>query len=285
MDHIYKTRDYKVYSVKKSAEELSSAVMLPELPKNIEDVYKRSRILLSTEDFQKMQEDIQNCCLNPIDFDFRAKVNPAEKSPFDKFSKEALSLNVVRFLKDEKVQKKIDEKHHENRRRYGMKIKETIWENSSTTISDVAPYKVAVITVRFYVPFVHGRDKRSNPRFHQEFQVLSSQYLTELRDKIYCQCNFGPFFDISENPEAPPDCKGIDQINPGFFFIHDTFYNDTRNENNPDYSESIMKWAEKFHYMMKFKTAKMEETKFKDLQLRIGYPSVSNISISVFMLS
>ncbi len=124
------------------------------------------------------------------------------------------------------------------------------------------------------MPFTFGRDKRSNPRFHQEFLVLSSQYLSQLRDKIYCPCNYGPFHDISENPFETVDCKVLEKTDPGFFFIHDTFYNDTRNSNNSDYSEEILKWSKKYAYIREFKTAKMEETKFEDLKLRIGYPCV-----------
>lgn len=136
----------------------------------------------------------------------------------------------------------------------------------------------AILTIRFYDPFVHVPDERNrnNPKFRQEFNVLSTNYLSELRDKIQCQCNYGPFKDISENPfnNDDNDTTTTDYIDSNFLFIHDTFYIDTRNPNNLDYSDNIMKFTKTREEFGELKKAIMQETQFKDLQLKIGYPYV-----------
>lgn len=270
MDYIYKTRDYQVFNVKQTTDKICEEVNSPELPSNIDEVKEKSS--LSSERFDKMCQEINEIVVG-LDQEFiPVNAKSEEKDPFKRLSDDALSLNVVKFIQDETIRKKLDEKHHENRKRYTKKPKML----DLPTINPEIAYNEVIITIRFYLPFVHGRDQRSNPKFHQEFLVLSSQFLTELRDKIYCQCNYGPFFDISEDPSAEADLRGVENINPGFFFIHDTFYNDSRVEENPDYSETIRKWTKKFDFIQEFKTAKMEETKFEDLQLRIGYPCVSD---------
>jgi len=63
----------------------------------------------------------------------------------------------------------------------------------------------------------------------------------------------------------------------GFFFIEGVFYNDTRDPMNRDYSEEIMEWAKQsFKRSSKklgsFSSKKMEDIKFKNLQIRLGYP-------------
>lgn len=103
--------------------------------------------------------------------------------------------------------------------------------------------------------------------------MLGSNFLTDLRDIFYCHSNFGPFDDISEDPHK----EGVyerDKPDPGFFFVHDVFYNDTRNPQNPDYSETVLNWYQRYDYVREFKTGIMQETKFEDLEIRVGYPNV-----------
>ncbi|XP_058821544.1 snRNA-activating protein complex subunit 3 [Topomyia yanbarensis] len=143
---------------------------------------------------------------------------------------------------------------------------------------DLEPYMEILLEIRFYEPFKYKPGIRlGHPKFHQEFYVLGTQFLTELRDKIYCQCDLGPFFDISENPHINSIDKNTNvesRPNPGFFFIHDTFYNDLRNEDSYDYSEVIRSWAERQKNVGELRTRRMEETKFEDIFFRLGYPQV-----------
>jgi snRNA-activating protein complex subunit 3 len=59
----------------------------------------------------------------------------------------------------------------------------------------------------------------------QEFLVLGSQYLTALRDRIYCIND--SIFDGS-------------QIKSGYFFFENVFYDDMRSSNAIRYSESVI---------------------------------------------
>lgn len=142
--------------------------------------------------------------------------------------------------------------------------------------ADIQPFEESLLTVRIYEPFKYQSNSnvRMKPKLSQEFLVLGSQYLTELRDKIYCQCNFGPFFDISKQPNAEHNDSTVDKpFDHGFFFITDTFYNDTRSPTH-DYSEVIRKWAMKSMDVGDMHTASMENTQFKDLTVRLGFPQV-----------
>ncbi|KAH8394810.1 hypothetical protein KR222_006536, partial [Zaprionus bogoriensis] len=140
---------------------------------------------------------------------------------------------------------------------------------SSQTLDD---YELE-ITVRFYRPprAYHRGYKVERPVFAEEFICLGSNYLTELRDKISCVCNGKRFVDISDDAEAPVAPL---PTNPGYFFINDTFYNDTRNPDNCDYSQTVLDWARSAQGMQaeQFKCRSMEATRFVDLTVSLGAP-------------
>ncbi|KAG0472404.1 hypothetical protein HPP92_016950 [Vanilla planifolia] len=66
----------------------------------------------------------------------------------------------------------------------------------------------------------------------QEFLVLGSQNLTELRDNIYC------LTDTLMQTAKTDDSSG-------YFLIEDTFYNDLRCPSSTDYSKPIFDWLQK----------------------------------------
>jgi snRNA-activating protein complex subunit 3 len=103
----------------------------------------------------------------------------------------------------------------------------------------------------------------------QEFIVLASQKLSQLRDVLYCLSDHVP--------------NGRD-IKSGYFFIENEFYIDRRDRNNIDYSAEVIKFVNDPKNNKKGisgvhnslvqipKEAKiMEETSFNDLQLRLNY--------------
>lgn len=131
-----------------------------------------------------------------------------------------------------------------------------------------------ILALRFYEPFTYRPNSNCDlkPKLSEGFHVLGSQFLSELRDRLYCQCKFGPLYDISENPDAPaPSETAPKPFDHGFFFIGDTFYNDTR-QPTIDYSEVIRNWAKKHDNIRELKIESMEDTKFQDLTVRLGYP-------------
>lgn len=96
----------------------------------------------------------------------------------------------------------------------------------------------------------------------QEFQVLGSQPLTHLRDRLYCLADY---LTDGKNTKS------------GFFLIEGTFYNDMRVPENIDYSKAILEWASHGNRFMLpgvglLAAKKMEETTFSDLAIKVGQP-------------
>ncbi|XP_028392251.1 snRNA-activating protein complex subunit 3-like isoform X2 [Dendronephthya gigantea] len=113
----------------------------------------------------------------------------------------------------------------------------------------------------------------------QEFLVLGRQTLTDLRDKIYCPADSIVVGEHSENPDFARIATGKDICPSAFIFIESVFYNDTRSDLCRDYSKLIMDWTNKKHNgeLPRYgvcSSKKMEETKFEDLTIKLGYPYV-----------
>jgi len=161
-----------------------------------------------------------------------------------------------------------------------------------------------LLTVKIYRPVKKDLQQPTltlnNTRCLQEFHILGSNYLSQLRDLIKCPTDLMTGGDVSENP---PWVKKVDTLPPvpsakdyhlkvipvkkkeetyfkkvyksGFFYIEGCFYNDMRWPDCIDYSEVIRNWAEPSKRKIgPFTTAKMEETKIEDLEIRFGYPYV-----------
>ncbi|CAL9098330.1 unnamed protein product [Musa textilis] len=128
--------------------------------------------------------------------------------------------------------------------------------------------------------------KKSTLKKTQEFLVLGSQVLTELKDRIYCLTDKLMEMAGEHDPS-------------GYFLIEDTFCNDLRNPSSIDYSKPVFDWfkdnsdeaVEKWEYIMsgelkkkqkellgdanvsslpKFKALDMHKTRFSDLRFRLG---------------
>lgn len=121
----------------------------------------------------------------------------------------------------------------------------------------------------------HGYVKRCMIKGGVKFNVLGTQKLTELRDKISCVADIMVPGDFSSNPMAPADIRAKDLYKSGFFFINGVFYNDMRDLTCRDYSKPIMEWAtNSCRKMGPFQSKKMEDTQFLDLDVQLGYPYV-----------
>lgn len=158
------------------------------------------------------------------------------------------------------------------RTQYSYRLISDLTVNGGPEMKELDDYELE-ITVRFYRPprAAHRGYKIERPVFAEEFLCLGSNYLTELRDKISCICNSRKFVDVSEDPEAP---LPVLQTDPGYFFINNTFYNDTRNPDNCDYSQTVINWAKQAQGVQaeQFKCASMEATRFVDLTVSLGSP-------------
>lgn len=256
MDHIYPTKDYKVYTIKDEVQKLKSSVTGCGLPLKFDDIAE-------TEiPHNRLAETCIDLCKSYADYG--DEVQNSTPGPFATFPEEGLQLNFVKMMQKENF------KFKEPRVRETTLHNPEVNENKS---KDLELFSDSVITVRFYEPYQYLPSVKNQPRFHLEYLVLGSNFLTDLRDKFYCPCNYGPFHDISGNPNEVVEPE-FNAPNPGFFFIYDTFHNDTRNPLNPDYSETVHQWLKRFDYIRQFKTKTMQDTKFEDLNIRIGDPCV-----------
>jgi len=97
----------------------------------------------------------------------------------------------------------------------------------------------------------------------EEFMVLGSSTLTELRDRLYC------LSDQHADGLPSPSLS----TKSGYFFIENVFYNDMRNPNNIDYSRTVIEWGNTHReWLGMVVSCRMEQTKFEDLTIRLNTP-------------
>lgn len=157
-----------------------------------------------------------------------------------------------------------------------------------------APVKMKSFGSREHVPLCYPEVVLCVEIYHsktmskktQEFLVLGSQTLSDLRDNIYCLTD--KLMQTAEQHDPS-----------GYFLIEDTFYNDLRDPSAIDYSIPIFDWlknckneaTEKWDFIISgelkkrqrellgdvdisnlpnFKAAYMHKTRFSDLRFRLG---------------
>lgn len=187
-----------------------------------------------------------------------------------KIPKEALELNVIqrRVDKSQNSHSRIDERTARHSRNKCLNPVNA----GDDEPKDLKPFEDTIISLHFYYPYKYEPDKTNfQIKFCQEYLVLGSQKLSVLRDKIYCSAQDGPFCEISENPTAE---RAPVEDNSAFFFITDTFYNDFSRPAAKDYSSTIIEWAKTIDDIDDLKVATMDEVKFEDLTVRLGYPQL-----------
>lgn len=135
--------------------------------------------------------------------------------------------------------------------------------SGNTTESSPA---LACLTVQIYRQLLPT--SRPKVSLEREYQVLSCQPLTVLRDVFTCVTDVITTDDHSTNPlqefEYDPSGKKA-----GMFLIDDVLYNDTRNEIIS--LHPLTEWMGK-RFAMKFEEKIMNDIKFEDLTIRLGAP-------------
>ncbi|XP_068233606.1 uncharacterized protein Pbp49 [Palaemon carinicauda] len=115
------------------------------------------------------------------------------------------------------------------------------------------------------------------PTHSQELLLLGSQKLTDLRDALICINDLGVNQDFSPDPQIyhlshlPNNSVCYPS---GFFYINGVFYNDVRHPEAKLYSDNIIKWSKKHSEIGELTTEIMHETRFIDLEIRLGFPYV-----------
>lgn len=243
------------------------------IPKSNADIKSIMNFHGTDDEFHSLEDSISLSQLGHID-----DMKPVPFDPSDSASrrhsvaqvpKKALHLKTVSTLVD--TQGKFNEGHRNRYIIYNKYKHIKMDHDDEYEETDLNVHDEIILAIRFYEPFTYRPNANCDmkPKLSQGFLVLGSQYLSELRDKLYCQCKFGPLYDISDDPDKPETADKT--FEHGFFFIGDTFYNDTR-QPTIDYSEVIRDWAKKHDNISELKTDSMEDIMFKDLNVRLGYP-------------
>ncbi|XP_026870667.1 snRNA-activating protein complex subunit 3 [Electrophorus electricus] len=134
---------------------------------------------------------------------------------------------------------------------------------------DLIPEGELILSFNVVYPVLFERFK--HVRAYQTLHVLGSQKLTELRDAICCVSDLQVFGEFSNTPDTAPQFLSKDHYKSAFFFFEGTFFNDLRFSECRDISKTTREWA-KTHDFPDFKTARMEDTTFYDLKVKVGYP-------------
>ncbi|XP_070178457.1 snRNA-activating protein complex subunit 3-like [Littorina saxatilis] len=143
--------------------------------------------------------------------------------------------------------------------------------------SEIAPensilHPNVVLTVKVY----RQRLKAAILPNGEVFQVLGTEPLTDLKDRIICVKDDAVAGDFSDFPHVSNEglTPAKHTYKSGMFFIENTFYNDMREADNRDYSEPILKWAKENDHESypHFRKAQMEDTVFLDLNIQLGVP-------------
>ncbi|KAJ8281384.1 hypothetical protein GJAV_G00067040 [Gymnothorax javanicus] len=136
-------------------------------------------------------------------------------------------------------------------------------------MENLLPEGEIILTVNILFPVIAERFKHVRAR--QTLMVLGSHKLTALRDSICCVIDLQVSGEFSNNPDAAPEFVSKDLFKSAFFFFEGIFYNDMRYPECKDLSQTIREWGERCDFPQ-FQTAKMEDTTFRDLKIKVGYP-------------
>lgn len=134
---------------------------------------------------------------------------------------------------------------------------------------DLIPEGEIILTFNVMYPILFQRFKVV--RAYQTLHVLGSQRLSDLRDAICCVSDLQVFGEFSNTPDMVPQFISKDHYKSAFFFFNGTFFNDTRFPECQDISMTTQEWARTRDFP-DFKTAKMEDTSFYDLKMKVGFP-------------
>ncbi|XP_071576531.1 snRNA-activating protein complex subunit 3 [Temnothorax nylanderi] len=176
------------------------------------------------------------------------------------------TIKVLKILSKETLQK--------SKYQSGIPVK---YDKLKSSDNSVKPSEEFLVYVRVYEPFKsHSRlrYKISVPvlKLKSVISILGCQTLYELRRKIICQSDLSIIKEISEKPNQRPGPMAKDVYPSGFFYIEDTFYNDTSVPTNIDYSNIILEWATA-RDIGPFKVATMD-AQINSLCARFGFPWV-----------
>ncbi|CAN9510307.1 unnamed protein product [Ophioblennius macclurei] len=176
------------------------------------------------------------------------------------------TLQQRRKKQDHKATLKVTKNRHDL---YADELDRSIVNRSLDTVTDLIPEGEVILTINVYYPATFEKFVYVRP--HITLLMTGSHYLTDLREAICCVSNLQVCGEFSSNPDVAPDFVCKDHFKSAFFFFEGVFYNDTRFPECQDISATIVEWA-KARNFPSFSQAKMEDTRFVDLTVKVGFP-------------
>ncbi|XP_074553269.1 snRNA-activating protein complex subunit 3 [Halichoeres trimaculatus] len=137
------------------------------------------------------------------------------------------------------------------------------------TKTDMITEGEVILTINVYYPAVFEKFQYVRP--HITLLMTSSHTLAELRDAICCVSDLQVCGEFSNTPDIVPDFISRDHFKSAFFFFEGVFYNDMRYPECQDISMTTIEWA-KTRNFPSYSQAKMEDTRFADLTVKVGFP-------------
>ncbi|XP_069137305.1 snRNA-activating protein complex subunit 3-like [Argopecten irradians] len=196
-----------------------------------------------------------------------------------------IDLMTVKMQKNELIKRDTSSQYkiYINKKMKYKTVQEKLFNTIGATMDDSKPpvpseYQIehdVILDVSIHTAVCMGASQNVQPKLglDQKFQVLGTQHLSELRDKISCVNDLGIGGDFSEDPDDTSGFYAKDVYRSGFFYIEGVFYNDLREVDSRDYSTVIRKWAaEEGRGIGPMTTQQMDETFFLDLKVRLGQP-------------
>ncbi|XP_029950230.1 snRNA-activating protein complex subunit 3 [Salarias fasciatus] len=152
---------------------------------------------------------------------------------------------------------------------YADELERSTVSRNPEAVTDFIPEGEVILTLNVYYPATFEKFLYVRP--HMTLLVTGSHRLTDLRDAICCVSDLQACGELSNNPDVAPDFISKDHFKSAFFFFEGVFYNDMRFPECQDISLTIIEWA-KARNFPDYRQAKMEDTRFVDLTVKVGFP-------------
>ncbi|XP_026214699.1 snRNA-activating protein complex subunit 3 [Anabas testudineus] len=167
---------------------------------------------------------------------------------------------------DYKASLKITKNRHDL---YADELERLTVGRKPSAVADMIPEGEIILTINVYYPATY--EKFCYVRPHMTLLMTGSHTLAELRDGICCVSDLQVCGEFSNTPDIAPDFISKDHYKSSFFFFEGVFYNDMRFPECRDISITTVEWAKSRNFPP-YSQAKMEETRFTDLKVKVGFP-------------
>ncbi|KAK5865610.1 hypothetical protein PBY51_019867 [Eleginops maclovinus] len=152
---------------------------------------------------------------------------------------------------------------------YADELERLTFGTRPEAVTDMIPEGEIILTMNIYYPATF--EKFSHVRPHLTLLMTGSHTLAELRDAICCVSDLQVCGEFSNTPDMAPDFISKDHFKSSFFYFEGVFYNDMRYPECQDISITTIEWARDRNFPP-YTQAKMEDTRFVDLKVKVGFP-------------